>query len=186
MALAVDHFVNTTNLKVNPADKDKIVAGVFLTIKNDGLVTVAAAADPIVGVAGGSGGDATGVKQNLSEDNLVVSGSGAKRPTTNRIYENRDETTASGEVTVYFNGGQFATDVFETRNEADNADLAAYAPGDKLYVSKNGKLSKDVALKANGVVAVALTGVADYPSGIPGTDVDNDISFGKFITYQLK
>jgi hypothetical protein len=61
-------------------------------------------------------------------------------------------TVASGKLTVMRSMGSFETDVYETRNEADNADLA-YTAGDDLFVSQNGLLTNDAALNANKVVA---------------------------------
>lgn len=47
---------------------------------------------------------------------------------------------ASGKVTMMTSLGSYETDIYETRNEANNADLV-YAAGDKLYCSKNGLLT---------------------------------------------
>ena len=66
---------------------------------------------------------------------------------------------ASGKVTVMTAQGSYETDIYETRNEADSADLT-YAVGDKLYCSKNGLLTNDTALAANticGIVTKAPT-----------------------------
>ena len=66
-------------------------------------------------------------------------------------------TVASGKLTVMTSMGSYETDIYETRNEANNADLT-YAVSDLLYRSKNGLLSKDAALNATPVVGIVAKG----------------------------
>lgn len=65
---------------------------------------------------------------------------------------------ASGKVTMMTSLGSYETDIYETRNEANNADLL-YAAGNLLYCSKNGLLTKDNSSNTFvvGVVAKAPT-----------------------------
>jgi len=63
---------------------------------------------------------------------------------------------ASGKVTYMTNQGSYETDLYETRNEADSADLA-YVVGDKLYCSANGLITKD---NATNVVIVGVVSKA--------------------------
>ena len=65
---------------------------------------------------------------------------------------------ASGKVTYMTNQGSYETDIYETRNEADSADLV-YAVNDKLYCSTNGLITKDNSTNAElvGVVSKAPT-----------------------------
>jgi hypothetical protein len=90
----------------------------------------------------------------------------------NRVSDYFDETKASGKMTVYHSGGEFATDQFST-------NVASATVGDFLY-AKDGVL--DVEDQAGddsstaGVFPVAkLTQAAGaYPSGVPGTDINGD------------
>jgi hypothetical protein len=84
-----------------------------------------------------------------------------------------DETKASGMMTVYHSGGEFATDQF-----AANVAGATVGPMAKLY-ARNGLLDIiDQAGNANttGSYLVAFLTQVDgaYPSGVPGTDINGD------------
>jgi len=90
----------------------------------------------------------------------------------NRVSDYFDETKASGKMTVYHSGGEFATDQFAT-------NVAASAPGDLLY-AKDGVLDTsdqagDTVLDP-GVLPVARLTQVDgaYPSGVPGIDINGD------------
>jgi len=65
---------------------------------------------------------------------------------------------ASGKVTAMTSMGSYETDLYETRDEANQNDLA-YAVGDLLYGSKNGLITKNNATSTVviGVVAKAPT-----------------------------
>ena len=65
---------------------------------------------------------------------------------------------ASGKLTYMSSQGSYETDIYETRNEADNADLT-YAVNDLLYCSKNGLITKDSSTSSRiiGIVAKAPT-----------------------------
>jgi len=69
---------------------------------------------------------------------------------------------ASGKLTVMTSMGSYETDIYETRNEANNADLT-YAAGELLYCSKNGLLTKDSATSSVVVAVVAKAPVASDP-----------------------
>jgi hypothetical protein len=49
---------------------------------------------------------------------------------------------ASGKITVMRSMGSYETDIYETRNEADTADLT-YTPGELLYASDFGLLTAE-------------------------------------------
>jgi hypothetical protein len=70
---------------------------------------------------------------------------------------------ASGKCPMMTNQGSYETDIYETRNEADSADLT-YAVGDKLYTSKNGMATKDSATSTDlvGIVTKAPTANDTY------------------------
>ena len=90
----------------------------------------------------------------------------------NRVSDYYDETKASGKMTVYHSGGEFATDQF-----ASNVSSATV--GDLLYAANGVLDTVDQAgddVTTAGVLAVArLTQAAGtYPSGVPGIDINGD------------
>jgi len=97
-----------------------------------------------------------------------------------RVSDMFDETGASGLITVYHSGGEFATDQFET-------DVAATNVGSYLYASVNGLLQAAVSGTA---IAVLTRGAGAYPSGVPGTDINGDMALtgdndNTYIEYKL-
>lgn len=93
---------------------------------------------------------------------------GAYTGWTNRVSDTNlyDETDASGLVTVYHTGGEFATDQFET-------DVISAAVGASLYASSNGKLQ---AASSGSVVAILTRAAGPYESGVPGVDINGDLA----------
>jgi hypothetical protein len=96
----------------------------------------------------------------------------------NRASDYFDETKASGKMTVYHSGGEFATDQFAT-------NVASAAPGTYLYANANGVLDTyDAAgLQWKGVTGstgvvppcgIVLKADGSYPSGVPGIDINGD------------
>lgn len=65
---------------------------------------------------------------------------------------------ASGKSPFMTSQGSYEVDIYETRNEADSADLT-YAVGELLYSSKNGLITKDSSTSTRivGIVAKAPT-----------------------------
>lgn len=90
----------------------------------------------------------------------------------NRASDYYDETKASGKMTVYHSGGEFATDQFA----ANVASAVILAP---LY-AVNGILDTVDTLGTTVIVARLTKADGAYPSGVPGTDVvpQNDIALG--------
>lgn len=87
----------------------------------------------------------------------------------NRVSDAYDETKASGKMTVYHSGGEFATDQY-----AANVSTATIM--DALYANVNGVLDTVDALGGTDLPIVArLTQAAGYyPSGVPGVDINGD------------
>lgn len=79
----------------------------------------------------------------------------------NRSSDYFDETKASGKMTVYHSGGEFATDQFTS----NTAGLTPYAP---LY-AYNG-LFHSANTQSDVIVAYLTAAAAAYPSGVPGVD----------------
>lgn len=85
----------------------------------------------------------------------------------NRVSDYFDETKASGKMTVYHSGGEFATDQFTT-------NVASATPYTALY-ARQGLL--DTVGEFGGVayeVARLTQAAGSYPSGVPGTDINGD------------
>lgn len=80
-----------------------------------------------------------------------------------------DETKASGKMTVYHSGGEFATDQFD-------ASVASAAIGSKLY-AQDGVLH-DTDGQSSGVVGILIKSAGTYPSGVPGVDLNGDQALG--------
>ena len=99
-----------------------------------------------------------------------------------RVSDYFDETRASGMMTVYHSGGEFATDMFAS-NVADATPYTA------LYAD-DGYLCTAAQSTASGLVAYLITAEASYPSGVPGIDINGDQALGgensnTYIEYKL-
>lgn len=75
---------------------------------------------------------------------------------------------ASGKVTVIKGQASIEVDVYETRNEADDADLS-YAVGDLLYSSAQGFLTKEES--SDGTVVGVVTKAPSTASPTIGLDM---------------
>jgi hypothetical protein len=89
----------------------------------------------------------------------------------NRVSDYFDETKASGKMTVYHSGGEFATDQFASNVSSTGAVM------DVLF-ARDGVLDLiDQAGGSTGTAVGRLTRVAGtYPSGVPGVDLNGDIA----------
>lgn len=102
----------------------------------------------------------------------------------NRVSDGYNETKASGKITVYHSGGEFVLDQFV------DTDMDAAHVGNYLKATVNGVLAIDGAAKTADSVAMLLAGAGAYPSGTPGTDINNDTELGgdnsnQYITVKL-
>ena len=108
---------------------------------------------------------------------------GRTRSTQNRVSDMFDETLSSGKVTVYFGGGEFFTDQFETVNGGSPID---YNPGDDLFLSANGILTNVGTTGTNARVGLLVENPKAYPSGVPGTDTaDGSLSLGTYLHFVM-
>ena len=83
-----------------------------------------------------------------------------------------DETRASGKMTVYHSGGEFATDQFA-------ANVSSATINDILFANASGVLDTvDATGGTNEFMRVGrLTRAAGtYPSGVPGIDLNGDLA----------
>ena len=87
----------------------------------------------------------------------------------NRASDYFDETKASGKMTVYHSGGEFATDQFATNVASAAINAALYAVDGML---------ETVDSQSSGVVARLIKADGYYPSGVPGVDINGDQALG--------
>ena len=120
-----------------------------------------------------SGSDHRSVAYGIAGDTKSTSHSympGIANGWQNRVSDYNDETKASGKMTVYHSGGEFATDQF-----ASNVASLVY-PMVPLY-ARSGVLDTIGEGDGTAVIVGYLTQVASqYPSGVPGTDVNGDMA----------
>jgi hypothetical protein len=121
----------------------------------------------------------------IAGDNKLNTGTSSGLPGAKPYWQNRvsdpmfDETAASGKITVYHSGGKFATDQYDTT-------ILDYAIGDALYSTAAGKLSNDPVGGGNAQVIGYLVGLpGPYMSGVPGTDINGDMSLGNYLVFKL-
>lgn len=82
-----------------------------------------------------------------------------------RVSDYYNETKASGKMTVYHSGGEFATDQFAV-------NVASATVGATLYAVSG--VLETVNSQSSGAVALLIKADGTYPSGVPGTDLNGD------------
>jgi len=153
----------------------EIMAGSFVKLDADGNIVQATGAvdEYAFGVAGDTKSDHSGMP---STNNAVIGVGGTSQAFVNRVSDGlADETKASARITVYHSGGKFATDQYDT--------TGTYVTGAALYVGAAGILQTGSAGSTQIVARVVSEGA--YPSGVPGTDVDGDITLGDYLVFKL-
>lgn len=180
MALIVLHHTVADNFEVDPnysiASSGRIPAGTIVGLTSAGYVKKAGLTDGL-GIAGDSISDEYQTTPYSAE--LVISPSGAKRWTGNRIDNYFNEAVSSGKMTVYTVGGVFATTEYVIGQ--------SYTPGLRLFSTSAGKFTVTDGGTARSVGYVNKA-PANYPSGVPGVDspsVANSMSLGSYLTVQL-
>jgi len=88
----------------------------------------------------------------------------------NRASDYFDETKASGKMTVYHSGGEFATDQFSSNVSSATIGVALYANAGLLCTAAESTSS--------GIVARLIKAAGTYPSGVPGIDLNGDQALG--------
>ena len=152
------------------ASGQTILEGMIVTLNSSGevvLATSGAATAMPYGIAGDTKNSSGGYAAMPGVQDVVIGAAGAAGAMQNRVSDGFDETKASGKMTVYHSGGEFATDQF-----VDAVSIAAVmAP---LYVDVSGtgaacgKLT--TATTNTHIVAYLLQATGAYPSGVPGVD----------------
>lgn len=180
MSIIVLHHTVADNFEVDPnydvSSSGRLSAGSLVALNASGYVEAAGKTNAL-GIAGDSLSDE--YKTTAYSDELVISPTGAKRWTQNRIDNYFNETLASGKMTVYTTGGLFGTDQYVASD--------TFVPGAMVYSDAEGQVTTDSSGGARSVGFVR-TVPGEYPSGVPGVDapsVQNSISLGSYLFVQL-
>lgn len=185
MALIVVQHSVVDNFAVDPnqsASLNPIYAGQLVGLNNSGFVSLATDTTGLVNALGVAGDSiSTEYQTTAYSADLVISPSGAKRWTSNRVSDFYNECLASGMMTVYIGAGRFATDQYVTGDPWTNST------GKKVYSNAAGLFTLNAGNAARGVGYVQAP-PTDYPSGVPGVDspsTDNFMSLGTYLTVHL-
>jgi len=144
------------------ASGETIKEGQLVSLNTSGEVVLASTNAAVYGIAADT--------KSTSASSMPGIASGWQ----NRVSDYFDETKASGKITVYHSGGEFATDQFATNVASANPGALLY--GNALGVLDTTDESGNAAADAAGVFPVARLTRADgsYPSGVPGVDINGD------------
>lgn len=138
------------------------------TIKEGQVVSLNSSAEVVIQ------GSSNKVPYGIAGDTKATSAAsmpGVASGWQNRVSDYYDETKASGKMTVYHSGGEFATDQY-------NANVAGASIMDALY-AKDGVLDtvdQDGGTDSSMLVARLTQDAGSYPSGVPGIDINGDIA----------
>ena len=188
MALIERYHVVADFFPVDPDWTVAIIEGDFVDMAATGFVARAsgAAGERAIGVSGDTLNNAApATAANLHTPYsapLTVNAAGGQQWTQNRVSDGFNETLASSQLTVYHSGGRF----FTTQYEVIAAGVpVAYAIGNPLYVNATGLLTTNVSASAQ-IVGTVLAAPAQYPSGVPGTAVQQSMSLGTYLDFKLE
>jgi hypothetical protein len=179
MALIPVQHVVADNFNVDPdwsfTSDGVIEAGQLVKLDSNGYVDLCdTAGERPIGIAGDNLSNVGGGTPYSASLSVGANGSGAQS-TQNRVTDFFNETLSSGKMTVYHAGGRFLTDKVEN---------VAFTPGAAVYAANNGNLTSASA-GAAFVVGVCVADATDYPSGIPGVDVQGSLSLGEYLDFVL-
>ena len=136
------------------ASGETIKEGQIVSLDSSGEVVLQSATNAVpYGIAGDTKSTSASAMPGVSGD------------WQNRASDYFDETKASGKMTVYHSGGEFATDQFL-------ANVSSSTIGDPLY-AVSGVLSPADSF-SSGVVGRLIKAAGTYPSGVPGVDLNGD------------
>lgn len=149
------------------ATGQSIKEGQVVSLNSDGEVVIQGASNLVpYGIAGDTKSTSTSYMPGIGS---VQQAAGWQ----NRVSDYFDETKASGKMTVYHSGGEFATDMFATNvASATIMDLLYAANGVLDTVDQNGLTTAAYA------VALLTQSAGYYPSGVPGIDINGDQALG--------
>ena len=144
-----------------------IKEGQVVSLDSDGEVVIQGASNKIpYGIAGDTKSTSTSYMPGIGS---VEQAAGWQ----NRVSDYFDETKASGKMTVYHSGGEFATDQYATNVATATIMQALYAANGVLDT-----FDQDGGTTAAYLVARLTQAAGYYPSGVPGIDINGDIALG--------
>ena len=177
MALVEKYHVVATQFDVDP-NSAEIKEGMLVTLTSSGVKRVSSSAEAkaVLGVAGdaalGSTSSMPGVGTGYISGGNTVS-------FQNRVSDGFDETKASGKITVYHSGGEFATDQYNTATALDGTKIGHILVASTGGVLTYGDADIGAVIGAGNTPVAQLTRAAGtYPSGVPGVDLNGDIALG--------
>lgn len=150
------------------ASGQTIKEGQIVSLNSSGEVVLVSNTNPVpYGIAGDT--KSTSASSMPGVGSSVINANGDTQNFQNRASDYFDETKASGKMTVYHSGGEFATDQF-------NSNVSSAAIMTSLYANANGVLDIVDANKGTDfpVVAYLVQAAGSYPSGVPGIDINGD------------
>lgn len=146
------------------ADKP-VAAGA--TIK-EGMIVSLDSTGSVVKQAAPVEGDNRNIPYGIAGDTKSTSASampGVLSGWQNRASDYFDETKASGQMTVYHSGGEFATDQFASNVSSATVGTLLYAVDGLLETANT---------LSSGAVARVIKVAGTEMSGVPGTDINGD------------
>jgi hypothetical protein len=172
MAL-IEQFVVVAN-HYAVASGEEIIEGMLVKLNSSGEVILAtgASGENVIGVAGDT--KSTSVSGLPSTNNAAIGAPASSAQFVNRVSDTFDETKASGRITVYQHGGQFAT----------NQYIATPAVNDALYADSTGKFTATPSTSAQ-IVAYCTRAAGAFDSGVPGIDINGSLTLGNYIEVKL-
>ena len=151
----------------------EIIAGMVVKLDVNGSVVIADGSTNEVAL--GLAGDT----KSTSVSGLPSTNASSQGAFVNRVSDTFDETKASGRMTVYHSGGEFATNEYEA---------GTYAINDPLYVSANGKLTKTPNISTQ-IIGYVTQVPGPYDRGVRGLDTlppeSGSMSLGNYLELKL-
>lgn len=184
MALIVEYHVVAD---MYPVSDTPITAGMIVSLNAAGQAvpaptTLNATGNTALGIAGDSSLDAQGQTTAYSDTVRLGADGAGTRWTENRVSDFYDETTASQKITVYNGGGKFwiSSDLFDGDGTV--------TPGLALGISGTtaGEWEDAGSQTTDQIIGISTGPVQQYPSGVPGTDIDGHITLGDYIPVVLR
>jgi len=169
MAL-IEKYRVCTALQTIDGASETIKEGMLVTITSGGVSRVENAdVDNVYGIAGDTSSTTASAMPGVYDN------------WQNRVSDGFDETKASGKITVYHSGGEFATDQFTKGSGGTDLSDGSHV-GVCLVANSAGLLCfgyDTVGLTIAGhrqPVAMMTKAAGTYPSGVPGVDLNGDMA----------
>ena len=182
MALIVEYHVNAD---MYPVGDTAITAGMLVSLNAAGNIVPTPVGNnqtTVLGIAGDSARTSEGQTTAYSAQ-VVLGADGANtRYTENRVSDFYNETEASDKITVYHGGGKFwiSDDLWDN----DGANVAINGLVGRSATTAGEWL--ETGATAGQEVGIAVGALQDYPSGVPGTDIDGSITLGEYVPVVLR